>query len=86
MITLLQLEHALAIATELDREHWPSWLVSVAKRVASGDAWVDRSTTYLALVCVGEPTPRHSKRHAMRVLAAQPLREAILAGLTSSQG
>lgn len=82
MIEQLQVEHALSLATELHQDHWPSWLIALADRVRSGDAWLGGQTTALAIACVGRPAPSRSTSAAKRRSAVLeqligPLREAL---------
>lgn len=81
--TLLQLEHALAQASEMHPDHWPAWLGDVAHRLVTGSAWRDGATTGIAIALVGDSMPpaRESRKSSVGAQAmyrlAEPLRRAI---------
>jgi len=83
----LDLEHRVAIASELHPDYWPAWLRDLVERLEAGQAWRDGQTTGLALAVVGRdpaqrdsytgPGVRSRSRFDEAVQLVAPLREAI---------
>lgn len=92
VLSELQVERGVALASELHSDHWPPWLVSLAAAIVSDDAWSEvgdhRVTTGMALACVGQPaagSPRRQKEFDRRVALARPLRSAVLCALAEER-
>ena len=64
----LDLEHRVAVASELHPDHWPAWLRDLGERLDAGQAWRGGQTTGLALAVVGSDE---------LVQLVAPLRDAI---------